>query len=112
MMENGKDSGGINRIMKKTILLYFYLLQLFAGSRRAAYKKAEYLHSHDIFNKFGGGGYWHPRTLPSFPKNISIGENVTVCADVKFYEHELFIECGMGIQLIKGRFCHNMKERL
>ena len=101
-MENGKDSGGINRIMKKTILLYFYLLQLFAGSRRAAYKKAEYLHSHDIFNKFGGGGYWHPRTLPSFPKNISIGENVTVCADVKFYEHDIVHRMWNGDSAYKG----------
>lgn len=42
--------------MKKAIILYFYLLQLIYGSRKAAYKKAEFFHKHHIFREFGGGG--------------------------------------------------------
>lgn len=35
------------------------------------------------------GGYWHPCWLPTNPELISIGSNVTVAADVRFYEHDM-----------------------
>ena len=35
------------------------------------------------------GGYWHPTTIPTHPELISIGDNVVVAADVKFFEHDL-----------------------
>lgn len=35
------------------------------------------------------GGYWHPTTIPTHPELISIGDNVVVAADVKFYEHDV-----------------------
>lgn len=75
--------------MKKTVItLWFLLMQLCVGSRKAAYKKADFFHQHKLFKKFGGG-YWHPRSIPSYPELISIGDNVTVCADVKFFEHDI-----------------------
>lgn len=48
------------------------------------------------------GGYWHPRIIPSFPKNISIGDNVTVCADVKFFEHDIVHRMWNGDQNYNG----------
>lgn len=36
----------------------------------------------------GLGGYWHPNWIPSYPELISIGNNVTVASDVRFYEHD------------------------
>lgn len=73
----------------KLMLIFFYFYQLLFGSRKAAYAKAKYFHKHEVFDSFGGGGYWHPRNIPSFPKKIRIGNNVTVCADVKFFEHDI-----------------------
>lgn len=35
------------------------------------------------------GGYWHPDWIPSFPYFIDIGNNVTVSADVRIYEHDM-----------------------
>lgn len=77
--------------MKKAVItLWFLLMQLCVGSRKAAYKKADFFHQHKLFKKFGGGGgYWHPRSIPSYPELISIGDNVTICADVKFFEHDI-----------------------
>ena len=36
-----------------------------------------------------GGGYWHSCWIPTHPDLISIGNNVTVAADVRIYEHDL-----------------------
>ena len=42
--------------MKKTVItLWFLLMQLCVGSRKAAYKKADFFHQHKLFKKFGGG---------------------------------------------------------
>ena len=35
------------------------------------------------------GGYWHPCWIPTQPELISIGSNVTIAADVRFYEHDM-----------------------
>ena len=86
----------------KLVVFYFYIIQLLFGSRKAAYARAEYYHKHNIFGGFGGGGYWHPRNLPSFPKLIKIGNNVTVCADVKFFEHDIVHRMWNGDQKYDG----------
>lgn len=52
-------------------------------------KKAEMIRQSGLFKHFGSGGYWHPTTIPSHPDMISIGNEVVVAADVKFYEHDL-----------------------
>ena len=41
-----------------------------------------------VFGRSVGGGYWHPNWIPSYPELISIGNNVTVASDVRFYEHD------------------------
>lgn len=49
-----------------------------------------------------GGGYWHPLNIPSFPELVEIGDNVTVCADVKFYEHDIIHRMWNGNPDYKG----------
>lgn len=67
------------------IILRLYLLALL-GKRGK--EKANVLRKSNMFAKFGGG-YWHPNWIPTHPELISIGNNVTVAADVRFYEHDL-----------------------
>lgn len=77
------------KMTKKKVMAIFLLYELIYGSKKAAYKKAGYLNKHSVFKCFGEGGYWHPLKTPSFPDMVSIGNNVTVCADVKFFEHDI-----------------------
>lgn len=43
--------------MKKAVItLWFLLMQLCMGSRKAAYKKADFFHQHKLFKKFFFGG--------------------------------------------------------
>lgn len=49
------------------------------------------------------GGYWHPRTIPSDPQNVSIGNNVTVSADVKFFEHDVVYRMWNGDEQYQGQ---------
>ncbi len=53
------------------------------------HSKAELLRKSGIFKMFGYGGYWQPDWIPSFPEHIAIGNNVTVAADVRLYEHDV-----------------------
>ncbi len=52
-------------------------------------KKVNLIRKSGLFKSFGEGGYWHPDWIPSFPEYISIGNNVTVAADVRIYEHDM-----------------------
>ena len=36
-----------------------------------------------------GGGDWHPCWISTQPELISIGNNITIAADVRFYEHDM-----------------------
>lgn len=41
--------------MKKAVItLWFLLMQLCVGSRKAAYKKADFFYQHKLLKKFGG----------------------------------------------------------
>jgi UDP-3-O-[3-hydroxymyristoyl] glucosamine N-acyltransferase len=51
--------------------------------------KAEFLRKSGLFKHYGTGGYWHPDWIPSFPDFVYIGNNVTVAADVRIYEHDM-----------------------
>jgi hypothetical protein len=53
------------------------------------HEKANLLRKSGLFKSYGKGGYWHPDWIPSFPYFIDIGNNVTVAADVRFYEHDM-----------------------
>ncbi len=52
-------------------------------------QKAELLRESGLFKEYGSGGYWHPDWIPSFPQFVSIGNNVTLAADVRIYEHDM-----------------------
>ncbi len=71
--------------MKKRVLLKLFILNVFGKHR----KKVNTVRKSNVFKKYGEGGYWHPVWLPTHPELISIGNNVTICADVRFYEHDL-----------------------
>ena len=51
-------------------------------------KKADVIKKANLFKSYGGG-YWHPCWIPTQPELISIGNNVTIAADVRFYEHDM-----------------------
>lgn len=70
---------------RKILMLELYMLGILGMNA----KKAKLIEVSQLFGSFGRGGYWHPNWLPSFPELISIGNNVTVAADVRFYEHDL-----------------------
>lgn len=53
--------------------------------------KAVLIKKSNLFKSYAenSGGYYHPAWIPSYPELISIGNNVTIAADVRFYEHDL-----------------------
>ena len=51
--------------------------------------KADVLRKSGLFKHYGSGGYWHPDWIPSFPDFVYIGNNVTVAADARIYEHDM-----------------------
>ena len=53
------------------------------------HSKAGVLRKSGLFKKYGQGGYWHPDWIPSYPELIEIGNNVTIAADVRIYEHDM-----------------------
>lgn len=73
---------------KKMILLRLWILSILGKHS----KKVTVVKNSGLFKNFGGGGYWHPCWLPTHPEFISIGNNVVIAADVRFYEHDL-IQC-------------------
>lgn len=72
--------------MKKKITLIKLLILGISGKHKS---KAEVVRKSGLFKKYGERGYWHPCWLPTEPHLISIGNNVTVAADVRFYEHDM-----------------------
>lgn len=72
------------RMKKRILLLKLFILTLLGKN----HSKADAVRKSNLFKMYGGG-YWHPCWLPTHPELISIGNNVTVCADVRFYEHDL-----------------------
>ena len=71
---------------KRTRLMIRLKLLSFLGRNT---KKADVVRKSGLFKHFGAGGYWHPDWVPSFPDFISIGNNVTIAADVRIYEHDM-----------------------
>lgn len=65
------------------------ILKMWLNKLMGKQNQAQILEKSNLFKKFGGGGYWHPLWLPSYPNLISIGSNVTIAADVRFYEHDV-----------------------
>ncbi len=73
-------------ISKRTRLMIKLKLLSIMGKNHS---KAGVLRKSGLFKSYGSGGYWHPDWIPSFADKISIGNNVTVAADVRLYEHDM-----------------------
>jgi acetyltransferase-like isoleucine patch superfamily enzyme len=73
-------------ISKRTRLIMKLKLLSILGKNHS---KARLIRNSGLFKKYGNGGYWHPDWIPSFPERIMIGNNVTVAADVRLYEHDM-----------------------
>lgn len=52
-------------------------------------KNAAVLRKSGLFGAYGEQGYWHSAWIPSYPEQIFIGNNVSIAADVRLYEHDL-----------------------
>ena len=59
-----------------------------------------------------GGGDWHPNWIPSYPELVSIGNNVTVAADVRFYEHDEINRLWNGDSSYSGELVPYKKGRI
>ncbi len=96
--------------MKK---LYIYLCLLFLSlSSYSGVKKASFLKKHKIFGKIGDNCFWQPRTILSYPQNIYLGNNVTVTADVKFYEHDEIQRMWNDDEKYKGKKIKNYTSKI
>ena len=73
-------------ISKRTRLIIKLKLLSVLGKNHS---KAGIIRKSGLFKHYGIGGYWHPDWIPSFPERIVIGNNVTVAADVRLYEHDM-----------------------
>ncbi len=70
--------------------IYIYIrLILYSLCKVSGIKKAEFLRRRKVFKSMGENCFWQPIKIPSHPKDISIGNNVTITADVRFYEHDV-----------------------
>ena len=85
-----------------------YLMSLLGKN----HKKADILRKSGLFIEYGGGGYWHPNWIPSYPELISIGNNVTVTADVRFYEHDEINRLWNGDDSYSGKHVPYKKGRI
>lgn len=72
----------------KRRLLMFKMMFTFLSSNGGE-KRAEMIKKSELFHKFGSNNYWHPKKVPADLSVVSIGNNVTVCADVDFITHDL-----------------------
>ncbi len=54
-----------------------------------AIKRTKYIVKHNIFYSVGDNFFFQPRMLPSDPKLIKFGNNVTVASNVVFINHDL-----------------------
>lgn len=65
------------------------LLKLRLLVARNGIKRAEILKKNNIFHKMGEHCYWHLWNIPSETYLISLYNNVSVAADVKFFMHDI-----------------------
>lgn len=70
---------------KKWLYFKIMILTLFRKNHLIANR----IKKSGIFKQFGENCYWHMFWLPAHPERISIGNNVTITADVRIYEHDL-----------------------
>lgn len=54
-----------------------------------AFKRTNYLVKKNVFHKVGSNFFFQPRKIPSEPKLIEFGNNVSVASDVTFITHDI-----------------------
>ena len=64
-------------------------LALSGISSKGGEKRAEIIRKSGMFHHFGFNNYWYPTRIPADMAMVSIGNNVTVSADVDFVTHDL-----------------------
>lgn len=74
------NGNGFSTLFRK---LYFYCIPT-SGKRSRWLKKHK-----EMFHSFGENVFWQPRTLPSDPELISIGNNVNLASGVQFINHDI-----------------------
>lgn len=74
------------RLMKNNAVLSMLLMLCSRGNSR---KRADLLRKWKIFHHYGFGGLYQPFNLPSEPKLVSIGNNVSISANVRFITHDV-----------------------
>ena len=67
----------------------FIKFKLLLFSRSNSRKRAALLRKWGVFHSYGEGGLYQPVNLPSEPKLVSIGNNVSIAADVRFITHDV-----------------------
>ena len=72
---------------KATLKRYKTMLRMMLYS--SPLKKSEYLKKSKIFKNFGDNCVWYSKTIPSEPELVSIGNNVHICANVRFVTHDV-----------------------
>lgn len=66
---------------------YKVMLKLFLT--KSVVKKSDYLRKAKLFKQFGEKSLYYSHTIPSEPELVSIGNNVHVCANVRFITHDV-----------------------
>ncbi len=66
-----------------------YKLMLRMFFFKSVFKKSDYLRKKQILKNFGQNSLWYSKTLPSEPDLVSIGNNVHICANVRFITHDV-----------------------
>lgn len=55
----------------------------------SVFKKSDYLRKTKLFKQFGEKSLYYSHTIPSEPELVSIGNNVHICANVRFITHDV-----------------------
>lgn len=74
------------QMMKNNAILSILLMLCSRGNSR---KRADLLRKWKVFHHYGSGGLYQPFNLPSEPKLVSIGNNVSISANVRFITHDV-----------------------
>lgn len=76
----------IKAVTNNSTLLKLMLLLRSRGNSR---KRASLLRKWNVFHSYGTGGLYQPLSIPSEPKLVSIGNNVSISANVRFITHDV-----------------------
>lgn len=72
---------------KATLKRYKIMLRMMLC--KSVFKKSDYLRKAEILKNFGEKSLWYSMKIPSEPELVSIGNNVHICANVRFITHDV-----------------------